>query len=86
LYGGPGGDAVYGGYGQDKVYGGLGDDYVDGGSGEDYINAGPGNDMIAAKDGFEDQIYCGTGFDQIYVDRIDVLNDCERKRAEKPQP
>jgi hypothetical protein len=86
LYGGPGGDAVYGGYGQDKVYGGLGDDYVDGGSGEDYINAGPGNDTIAAKDGFEDQIYCGTGFDRVYVDRIDVLHDCERKRAEKPQP
>ncbi len=86
LYGGPGGDAVYGGNGQDKVYGGLGNDYVDGGTGEDYINAGAGNDTIAAKDGFEDQIYCGSGFDRVYVDRIDVLHDCEQKLAEKPQP
>ena len=84
LYGDPGGDAVYGGNGQDKVYGGLGNDYVNGGSAEDYINAGAGNDTIAAKDGFEDQIYCGTGFDGVYVDRIDVLHDCERNLAEMP--
>jgi len=86
LYGDPGGDAVYGGNGQDKVYGGLGNDYVNGGSAEDYINVGAGNDTIAAKDGFEDQIYCGSGFDGVYVDRIDVLHDCERKLAEMPLP
>jgi Ca2+-binding RTX toxin-like protein len=86
LYGGPGGDAIYGANGQDKVYGDLGNDYVDGGTGEDYINTGAGNDTIAAKDGFEDQIYCGTGFDRIYVDRIDVLHDCERRLSEKPRP
>ena len=84
LYGDPGGDAVYGGNGQDQVNGGLGNDYVSGGSGEDHINAGAGNDTIAAKDGFEDQIYCGSGFDGVYVDRIDVLHDCERKLAEMP--
>jgi Ca2+-binding RTX toxin-like protein len=86
LYGGPDGDAFYAANGQDKVYAGLSNDYVDGGSGEDYINAGPGDDTIAAKDGFEDQIYCGAGFDRIYVDRIDVLHDCEQKLAEKPRP
>jgi Ca2+-binding RTX toxin-like protein len=86
LDGGPDGDAVYAANGQDKVYAGLGNDYVDGGSGKDHINAGPSDDTIAAKDGFEDQIYCGTGFDRIYVDRIDVLHDCELKLAEKPQP
>jgi hypothetical protein len=78
LYGDPGGDAVYGGNGQDQVYGGLGNDYVSGGSGEDHINAGAGNDTIAAKDGFKDQIYCGSGFDRVNVDRKDVLHDCER--------
>lgn len=86
LYGGLGGDAVYGGYGQDRVLGGHGNDYVEGGSGEDYINAGAGNDTVAAKDGLKDRIYCGTGFDRVYVDRIDVLHECERKLAEKPQP
>ena len=86
LYGGPGGDAIYGANGQDKVYADPGNDYVDGGAGEDHINAGAGDDTIAAKDGFEDQIYCGTGFDRIYVDRIDVLHDCERELAEKPKP
>jgi len=86
LYGGLGGDAVYGANGKDKVYGGGGNDYVEGGSGEDYIDAGSGDDLVAAKDGFEDQVYCADGFDRVYVDSIDVLHDCEKKLANKPQP
>jgi Ca2+-binding RTX toxin-like protein len=86
LYGGLGGDAVYGANGKDKVYGGGGNDYVEGGSAEDYIDAGSGDDKVAAKDGFEDQVYCADGFDRVYVDSIDVLHDCEKKLANKPQP
>jgi calcineurin-like phosphoesterase family protein/hemolysin type calcium-binding protein len=86
LYGGLGGDAVYGANGKDKVYGGGGNDYVEGGSAEDYIDAGSGDDLVAAKDGFEDQVYCAEGFDRVYVDSIDVLHDCEKKLANKPQP
>jgi Ca2+-binding RTX toxin-like protein len=86
LYGGLGGDAVYGGYGKDKVYGGAGNDYLDGGYGEDYINGGAGNDTIVAKDGLVDQVYCGDGYDRVYVDPIDVLHDCEKKLDQKPQP
>jgi Ca2+-binding RTX toxin-like protein len=86
LYGGPGGDAIYGGYGEEKVHGGSGSDYVDGGYAKDYIDAGSGNDTVAAKDGFRDQIYCGEGFDRVYVDGIDVLHDCEKRLSEQPQP
>jgi Ca2+-binding RTX toxin-like protein len=86
LYGGPGRDAVYGGHGKDRVYGGRGNDYLDGGTGEDQIVAGAGNDTIAARDGFKDQIYCGDGYDEVYVDSIDVLHDCEKKLATQPQP
>jgi Ca2+-binding RTX toxin-like protein len=86
LYGGPGRDAVYGGYGKDGVYGGRGNDYLDGGAKEDNIVAGAGNDAIAARDGFEDQVFCGEGFDRVYVDPIDVLQDCEKELDRKPQP
>jgi Ca2+-binding RTX toxin-like protein len=86
LYGDAGGDAVYGGSGEDEAYGGGGNDYVDGGYGEDYIATGSGNDTVAARDGFEDQIYCGDGYDRVFVDRIDVLHECEKRLANKPQP
>jgi len=86
LRGNPGGDAVYAGSGEDKVYGGGGNDYVDGGYASDYIDTGSGKDTVAAKDGFKDQIYCADGFDRVYVDRIDVLHECEKRLANKPQP
>jgi Ca2+-binding RTX toxin-like protein len=86
LNGNLGADAVYGGNGEDKVYGGGNDDYMQAGIKSDYIGTGSGNDVIAAKDGFRDQIYCGSNYDRVYVDRIDVLHRCEKKLSEKPQP
>ena len=86
LNGNLGADAIYGGNGEDKLYGGGNDDYMQGGIKRDYISTGSGDDVIAAKDGFRDQIYCGSDFDRIYVDRIDVLHRCERKLSEMPQP
>jgi Ca2+-binding RTX toxin-like protein len=86
LNGNLGADAVYGGNGEDKVYGGGNDDYVQAGIKNDRISTGPGNDVVAAKDGFRDQIYCGSNFDRVYVDRIDVLHFCEKKLSDKPQP
>src|ERR687897_63155 len=86
LNGNLGGDAIYGGNGEDKLYGGGNDDYMQGGIRSDYIGTGSGDDVVAAKDGFKDQIYCGSDFDRVYVDRIDVLHRCERKLSEMPQP
>jgi Ca2+-binding RTX toxin-like protein len=86
LNGNLGADAIYGGNGEDKLYGGGNDDYVQAGIKNDYMSTGSGNDVIAAKDGFKDQIYCGSSFDRIYVDRIDVLFGCEKKLRDKPQP
>jgi len=86
LNGNLGADAVYGGNGEDKLNGGGNDDYIQGGIKSDYLGTGSGNDVVAAKDGFRDQIYCGSGYDRVYVDRIDVLHSCEKKLSEKPQP
>jgi Ca2+-binding RTX toxin-like protein len=86
LNGNLGADAVYGGNGEDKLYGGGDDDYMEAGIKSDYIATGSGNDVVAAKDGFRDQIFCGSNFDRVYVDRIDVLHQCERRLSEKPQP
>jgi Ca2+-binding RTX toxin-like protein len=86
LNGNLGADAVYGGNGEDKLYGGGNSDYIDGGIKSDYIGTGSGNDVVAAKDGFKDQIFCGSSYDRVHVDRIDVLHRCEKKLREKPQP
>jgi Ca2+-binding RTX toxin-like protein len=86
LNGNRGEDAIYGGNGEDKLYGGGNSDYLQGGIKSDYMNTGPGNDIIAAKDGFKDQIYCGSAYDRVYVDRIDVLHGCEKRLSDLPQP
>jgi Ca2+-binding RTX toxin-like protein len=86
LYGNPGADALYGGYGEDNLYGGGNNDYAQGGYKSDHISTGLGNDAVAAKDGFRDQIYCGSGYDRVYVERIDVLHGCEKKLSHKPRP
>jgi Ca2+-binding RTX toxin-like protein len=86
LNGNLGADAVYGGNGEDKLYGGGNNDYMDGGIKSDNMGTGSGNDVVAAKDGFKDQIYCGSDFDRVFVDRIDVLHQCENKLSDMPQP
>ena len=86
LNGNLGSDAVYGGNGEDKVYGGGNNDYMQGGHKSDHIGTGSGDDVVAAKDGFKDQIYCGSDYDRVHVDRIDVLDGCEKKLTDKPQP
>jgi RTX calcium-binding nonapeptide repeat (4 copies) len=86
LNGNLGADAIYGGNGEDKLYGGGNDDYMQGGIKSDYISTGSGNDVIAAKDGFKDQIFCGSNYDRVHVDAVDVLHRCEKKLSGKPQP
>lgn len=86
LHGNLGGDAVYGGNGVDQLDGGNGDDYANGGRGRDRISTGSGEDVVAARDGYKDRIDCGSDYDKVYVDRIDVLRGCEQKLNDKPRP
>lgn len=72
-----GNDTILGGAGDDILSGGAGNDVIDGGPGRDQIFGGPGSDTIRAVDGTRDVIDCGPGRDRAYVDRIDVVKNCE---------
>ena len=78
-------DTLRGARGSDVVRGGRGGDLLRGGGGRDGLNmrdgvqlSSPGDDEIRARDGFRDQINCGTGDDVAYVDQVeDGVYDCE---------
>lgn len=72
-----GNDTILGGAGDDTLSGGAGNDVIDGGPGRDRIFGGPGSDTIRAVDGTRDVIDCGPGRDRAYVDRVDVVKNCE---------
>ena len=88
LVGGPGNDLVQGGLDSDDVVGQEGNDLlIDGDNGDisapqkDNLAAGDGNDVIGSinKPADVDVIVCGSGFDRVLVDRIDVVApDCEK--------
>jgi hypothetical protein len=78
LSGGRGHDVVSGRRGKDTVRGGLGRDTLDGGKGRDRLFGGPGNDSIESRDGMQDTVVCGAGYDTVTADRVDrVAADCE---------
>ena len=79
------GDLIYGGPGDDRIYGGLleynrtrGRDKIVGGPGRDSIFAGGADDEVRAVDGERDRVDCAGGHDVAYVDRGDVVSECER--------
>jgi Ca2+-binding RTX toxin-like protein len=88
LVGGPGNDVVQGGLDSDNVVGQEGNDLlIDGDNGDvsapqpDNLAGGDGNDVIGSinKPADVDVIVCGSGFDRVLVDRIDVVApDCEK--------
>lgn len=66
--------------GNDILLGGAGSDTLTGGAGNDQIFGGDGMDSIFANDGQGDQISCGNGKDQVFIDPppLDVVDvDCE---------
>jgi hemolysin type calcium-binding protein len=81
VKGGEGGDEVSGGSGADKAYGNAGDDYLIDAPDEDrdILYGGPGRDNVQVRDfpAVKDEVYCGSGRDTAYVDRLDVVHDCE---------
>jgi Ca2+-binding RTX toxin-like protein len=81
VKGGDGGDEAGGGPGADEVYGGPGDDYlIDAPDNyRDVLHGNSGEDNVQVRDfpAVKDVVYCGSGRDTAYVDRLDVVHDCE---------
>jgi Ca2+-binding RTX toxin-like protein len=87
LDGGPGNDDVDGGRGSDNIVGGTGNDIMFEGAEPDVakidnISAGAGNDGVWVLNWSprgKDVLSCGSGFDRVLADRLDVIAaDCER--------
>ena len=86
-----GNDTVSGGEGFDVLRGGRGQDTVSGGPGNDRLfarahldpftdtlNGDEGDDRILVRDGQNDVVTCGPGFDRVVADKTDtVAADCE---------
>src|SRR5215203_4746925 len=80
-------DDLEGGPGSDTLYGGDGDDYLEtltpfleGPYGEDVLYGGDGSDQLYARDGQQDEIYCGEGKDVYDADKNDYVDSsCEKK-------
>jgi Ca2+-binding RTX toxin-like protein len=97
MSGESGSDIMDGGFGQDTMFGGEGDDtllgygegdFLVGDSGSDTIMGFEGNDFLfhsnggsAAADGSRDTIYCGEGYDEVWLnqetDHDTAYNNCE---------
>jgi hypothetical protein len=78
LRGGGGNDTLHGRGGNDIVDGGIGNDRAWGEPGRDSIIGGAGNDRLHARDGQRDTLNGGPGFDEAWVDRLDVVRNVER--------
>jgi hypothetical protein len=62
-----------------SIAGGGGHDSIHGSQFADQISGGPGNDEVWAFGGGVDQITCGSGWDEVYVDALDTTDsNCER--------
>ena len=83
LRGGRGNDTLRGSDGLETLAGDFGADTLDGGLAPDRLLGGYDDDTILARDGADDEIECGTGFDGVLADLepSDRLTDgtaCER--------
>jgi hypothetical protein len=87
MFGGAGQDNIIGYEGDDGMSGGTESDYIVGLTGSDVIFGLEGNDIIfhstrdeGTSDGARDLIYCGEGFDEVWVNKVtdnDAAYDCE---------
>jgi Ca2+-binding RTX toxin-like protein len=103
--GGPGNDRVFANFGRDVTDGGDGDDDLwallrrdvtgPGDIAGDVVRGAAGNDRIRVRDGEQDIIACGPGFDVALLDFADVVEgaspqapngDCERVNRAVPRP
>jgi RTX calcium-binding nonapeptide repeat (4 copies) len=82
VMGNRGDDVLYGGDGNDTLGSEMGQDF-----GEDVYYGGGGNDWILARgDRQPDKLYCGTGKDKYFADKIDYVDSsCELDMDERIQ-
>ena len=78
LLGRGGNDALYGRGGNDLLRGGTGNDRLYGGPGKDVLAGEVGNDRLYARDGVRETVNGGPGFDEAWLDRLDVARNVER--------
>jgi Ca2+-binding RTX toxin-like protein len=77
LLGRGGNDTLKGRGGNDVIRGGIGNDRLYGGPGRDVMAGEAGNDRLWARDGVGDTLNGGPGFDEAWVDRLDVVRHVE---------
>jgi hypothetical protein len=84
--GSPSPDTLTGNELNNALQGMGGGDSISGGDGEDDIAGGPGDDTIDVRDGFADDVVCGTGTDTVNADQLDrVQTGCDTvNRADVP--
>lgn len=78
LLGRAGNDTLYGRGGNDVLRGGTGNDRLYGGPGRDVLAGEVGNDRLYARDGVRETVNGGPGFDEAWLDRLDVARNVER--------
>lgn len=78
LLGRGGNDTLYGRGGNDVIRGGTGNDRLYGGPGRDVLAGEVGNDRLYARDGQRDVVNGGPGFDEAWLDGLDVARNVER--------
>jgi Ca2+-binding RTX toxin-like protein len=93
IYGGGGPNTLYGGTGPNYIQAGPSTNVIHGGSGGDAINAtvgtstiytGTGTNVVNTQNGRVDHVYCSSGKDTVYADRIDVLSHCAKVIYTRP--
>lgn len=77
IHGGAAGDTLAGSPAANDIVAGAGADAVNPAGGADFVDAGAGDDAIAARDGVQDRIDCGDGFDRVTADAFDTVEGCE---------
>ena len=78
MLGRGGNDTLKGRGGNDVIRGGIGNDRLYGGPGRDVIVGEAGNDRLYSRDGQRDTLNGGPGFDEAWVDGLDVVRHVER--------
>jgi Ca2+-binding RTX toxin-like protein len=78
LRGRGGNDTLHGRGGNDLVDGGVGNDRTYGDPGRDTVLGGAGNDRLYSRDRQRDTLNGGPGFDEAWVDGLDVVRNVER--------
>jgi Ca2+-binding RTX toxin-like protein len=74
LIGGAGGDTLIGDAAANSLTGGSGDDTIEGQEGVDALSGGPGGDTILSRDSVSDLVLCGSEFDSVIADSLDVVD------------